>query len=239
MDDPPWSPDDLRLTDPDAYSGDRPIRKPFIDGAPLRGGTDSHAAFDFSTPAYPPASSPGSELPARPYSSSPVTPFDTPVAASTPAGSRPKSVKRARLSWTALTVVIAGTLLGALLLYQAIASISLISKDPLGDGLLWLTGWVAMDIVVTVGLILGAIALVRGPRRGLAGLAIALGVLVTPLVFLGAVQLGADVVQERARLQLAHAGGAAGTSVVAYADQHDIDLGPFRPILEALLDDGR
>jgi len=138
-----------------------------------------------------------------------------------------------------LATVAFGTIIGSYVLYKAIASVSLISGDPLGNGLRWLTGWVVTDIIITIGLILAVVALIRGGRRGLAGIALAVGALIAPLAFFGAVQLGADVVQERARTQLAGAADQAGLSLVEYADQQGIDLGPFRPVLDRLLADDR
>ena len=251
----PWSTDDLRLSDPDAYPA---------PGQPTSGGAAPGWAGGAATPLYPafgttPASAspaypafgtiPGSAAPTFPSAmpaqdlapwAQPSTPV--PYATAVAVGEQRRATRtprRGRLGLTAFGTVLLGTVVGGFLLYQAIASVSLISKDPLGDGLLWLTGWVGMDVIITIGLIIAVIALIRGSRRGLAGVALALGVFVTPLVFLGAVQLGADVVQERVRTQLAGTAGAAGTSVTAYADENDIDLGPFRPIFDALLDDGR
>lgn len=238
-----WSPDELRLTDPDAYPG-----------AGAQGQGTAYGTWSASAqPVYPSFGTPAAPAPIPGFEPTLPTPQDlalweqpavtpepyvnsAPVVTAAPAR---VVTNRGRMGLISLGVVTGGSLLGGFLLYQAVASVSLISRDPLGDGLLWLTGWVGMDVVITIGLILAVIALIRGARRGLAGLALAIGVFITPLVFLGAVQLGADVVQERARTQLAQAGGAAGTSLMTYADEHHVDLGPFRPILAALLDDGR
>ncbi len=237
-----WSTGDLRLTDPDAYPG---------MGAPAPGSAYGTWAGT-AEPVYPSYTKPATTPPPgfQPTLPTPqdLTVWDraasAPVPYATPttvvsAAPVTRARRRGRMGLTALAVVVGGTLAGGFLLYQAVASVSLISRDPLGNGLLWLTGWVGMDVVITVGLILAVIALIRGARRGLAGLSLAVGIFITPLIFLGAVQLGADAVQERARTQLANAGGAAGTSLMTYADEHNVDLGPFRPILAALLDDGR
>ncbi|MBK6887968.1 MAG: hypothetical protein IPH03_16960 [Tetrasphaera sp.] len=191
-------------------------------------------------PTFPSAVAPSQSVDLWGQPQAAVTPYSVnPGVGASVAPAAVSKRRSGRLSVTAFMVVLLGTVLGAGLLYQSVASISLISRDPLGDGLLWLTGWVGMDIVITIGLILALIALIRGPRRAVAGISLAIGVLITPFVFLGALQLGANTVQERARSQLAGTAGAAEQSVLEYADSHGVDLGPMRPILRALLDDGR
>ena len=248
-----WSVDDLRLSDPDdvASPGQVPS-SPWSApaGSPIYPTGTPHFV---STPAPQFGSIQSSTTPTPAPSDLAVssrTPSSHPLGAPASSG-HPVAVagstgptaslkgRRGRLGVGALTAVVVGTLVGALMLYEAIASVSLISTDPLGDGLLWLTGWLGMDILITVGLIVAVIGLVRGPRRGMAGIAMAIGVIVTPMVFLGAMQLGVNTVQDRARQQLSGTAGAAGHSVLSYAQDHNIDLGPFRPILDALLDDGR
>lgn len=241
----PWSTDDLRLTDPDAFPGQGRPGSPYGTW-PASPSTPSWPNFGDAPsvsqvgPTFPSAVAPSQSVDLWGQPQAAVTPYSVKPGVSASVAPAAVSKRRSgRLSVTAFMVVLLGTVLGAGLLYQSVASISLISRDPLGDGLLWLTGWVGMDIVITIGLILALIALIRGPRRGLAGISLAIGVLITPFVFLGAVQLGANTVQDRARSQLAGTAGAAEQSVLEYADSHGVDLGPMRPILRALLDDGR
>lgn len=233
-----WSTDDLRLSDPDAFpGGTMPARRWSADAEPLSPSDGQMMAPKASTRREFVAFAEQQNVPGE------MRGLQQPEPARVPArGSRlgkKGGARRGALGVVALTSVLVGTLVGAGLLYKAVSSVNLISRDPIGNGLLWLTGWIGMDVLITAGLVLAVVALFRGSRRGLAGISLVIGVFVAPLFFLGALQLGVNVVQDRAREQLRGTAQAAEASVVEYADQHGIDLGPFRPILGALLDDGR
>ncbi len=143
-----------------------------------------------------------------------------------------------RVGRWALGAVVVGTLAGSVLLFQSFNSIDILSGHPLGHALLWLTGWMTANVVIALGLVTAVVALVRrgGRRLGLAAMATAL--LIAPLVFLGAAQLGVNQVQQRLASDLSGAAGEAGLTTVEYARQHGVDLGPFEPIIDRLLGDG-
>jgi hypothetical protein len=141
---------------------------------------------------------------------------------------RRRSGRMAIFSLVAATVGAVGT--GAAL-WEALNSINLISADPVGDALHWLSLTLVMVLLAFASVILALMSLVRRKRWPFALLAIAVALVVTPIAATIGFQEGLNAAKNKVEASV-HRGAAASTSqVVKQLEDHGVPMGPLEAML--------
>ncbi len=200
------------------------------------GDSSTRSGNPFEDPAFPGSTEVGFAAP------SVMAPYPSPYGVPGSAGSGARSGSVAGLGsgakvtggWWGLGLVGLGTVGGLVFLYLVFTEIRIISTHPLGNALLWGSAWAVACAVVTVGMIVAVVGLIRRKRPWVQALALAIGILIAPIAFFADAQLGVDTMLDQARSDVGPAAGEGISALAAYAQSQGIDLGPLKPVLSAL-----